>query len=270
MKEHIFHDRGVSYRTNAFIQERQTLVFIHGLSGSSSAWGEYEEHFQQTYNILTLDLRGHGLSRKYESYDDYDISLFVQDLHALIASLNIKACILISHSYGSIIALEYMKAYEVNVGKAIFLAPAFDVGKTTWAHRFAVNTTCTTNLMSLLPSPKSIVKRIDYTKFGYTADYDLRRICADIACTSLKIYLFCLRHIFLYDVGDSLRNIKVPTLLIQGKNDRIVPAQNAIADAKEMNKDTQKATLVLLEKANHILVLNNAEQVIKEIKAFVG
>ena len=61
-----------------------TLVFAHGVSGSSSAWWPYEKIFENKYNVLTYDIRGHGLSKKYPNYEDYEIKNFVKDFHDLI------------------------------------------------------------------------------------------------------------------------------------------------------------------------------------------
>ena len=97
MKESFFKGDFICYRTNDFQVKRQTLIFIHGLSGSSSAWLEYENKFGSTYNILTFDLRGHGKSAKPKKYKDYEIANIVKDIGDLIEYLGIKNYILISH-----------------------------------------------------------------------------------------------------------------------------------------------------------------------------
>ena len=103
MKEHIFDDR-IYYRTNEFKPDRLTLVFSHGVSGSSSAWIPYEKIFENKYNILFYDIRGHGKSKKYPNYSDYEIKNFAEDLHDLITHLKIKKFILISNSFAGLIA----------------------------------------------------------------------------------------------------------------------------------------------------------------------
>ena len=99
MQEHIFDNR-IYYRTNEFQPGRPTLVFAHGVSGSSSAWLPYEKIFENKYNILTYDIRGHGLSKKYPHYEDYEIKKFAEDLHDLVSSLGITKFVLVSNSFG--------------------------------------------------------------------------------------------------------------------------------------------------------------------------
>ena len=64
MKEYYFDNDKIYYRTNEFKADRLILVFIHGVSGSSSSWWTYEKIFENKYNILTYDIRGHGKSKK--------------------------------------------------------------------------------------------------------------------------------------------------------------------------------------------------------------
>ena len=116
----LFSKRGIYYRTNDFSNRKQTIVFVHGLSGSSSAWLEYEKKFTADYNLVALDLRGHGKSKKFKNYGDYEISNFVGDIEEILQELNIKKFILVSHSFGSVIALALIKRRKEDITKAIF------------------------------------------------------------------------------------------------------------------------------------------------------
>jgi pimeloyl-ACP methyl ester carboxylesterase len=125
MQELFLKERGIYYRTNQFVNGRKTLVFVHGLSGSSSAWKDYETRFGNDYNILTFDLRGHGKSLKPKLYKDYKIGEFVLDIKSLIDFLHIETCVLLGHSFGAAVALEFLLTYPEKVSEVIFLAPDF-------------------------------------------------------------------------------------------------------------------------------------------------
>lgn len=105
MIEHVCEARGMYYRTNTFSAGRPTVVLVHGVSGSSSAWKAYEARFESQYNLLTYDIRGHGKSKKYPRCRDYAIRHFVEDLHVLLEHLGVDTCILVSHSFSVLIAL---------------------------------------------------------------------------------------------------------------------------------------------------------------------
>ena len=83
MKESFFDNR-IYYRTNDWKSDRTTIVFVHGVCGSSSAFWEFEKKLGEKYNILAYDLRGHGLSKRYREYSDYKIENFSKDLLELV------------------------------------------------------------------------------------------------------------------------------------------------------------------------------------------
>ena len=94
MKELFFSEKGIYYRINEFEEGKSTLVFIHGLSGSSSSWTEYEKRLESNYNILNLDLRGHGTSKRYRNFQDYKLENITEDIRDLLQYLHIDKCIL--------------------------------------------------------------------------------------------------------------------------------------------------------------------------------
>src|SRR3989344_1363911 len=132
MEEFFFTERGIAYRKNEYRVSRLTLVFIHGLSGSASAWFPYEKLFAEKYNLLTFDLRGHGKSGKPKKYVDYEIKKSAGDVCELIEYLRIETYILISHSYGSLVALELSRVYQEKISALIFLSPTAFLKKTRW------------------------------------------------------------------------------------------------------------------------------------------
>jgi pimeloyl-ACP methyl ester carboxylesterase len=129
MKDFFFDAAQIFYRKNDFRPQRETLVFIHGLSGSLSAWAAYEQQFGLTYNIVSFDLRGHGKAKKPKNYNQYKIQYFANDLHALIEELAIPHCIVISHSLGSLVALAFITRHPEKITGAVFLAPPFEIAR---------------------------------------------------------------------------------------------------------------------------------------------
>ena len=87
MREHFLEKNGIYYRTNNFVEGRPTLLFVHGIGGSSSAWYRHEATYDNKYNLISFDLRGHGKSKKYEDYKDYAREKFVEDIDDLVTHL---------------------------------------------------------------------------------------------------------------------------------------------------------------------------------------
>lgn len=264
MNESFFGDEKIYYRTNEHRPQKPNVVFIHGLSGSSSAWAEYEKKFREEWNLISLDLRGHGKSFRPRKYEEYAVSAFAGDIHALLDYLQIENPILVSHSYGTMVALDFLARYPTRVKASLFLSPAFKTEKKgvgRLVHAFF-------NLISksnLLPSRTTIGKHIDYSFYKNTGDWNIRRMFADIGNTGLRPYAYAVLQSFHFDRSAALPSINMPVLIMHGKKDTIFPVENAIIMAEKI----KNSRLILLEDANHILVLNNVEEVQKAIDDFV-
>ena len=263
MNEHCFEERGISYRTNELVAGRPTLVFIHGASGSASAWADYEELLAERYNIVTYDQRGHGNSRDYRRYADYSLANLSDDLHALLRHLGDHRYILVGHSFGAIVALDYLAAHQQDLEGVVLLSPDFNVMRHFSAKLIAVALT-PLPLLSYLPSFSRLHGRVDYSRFVNTGDWNFSRSLADLRNTGLRTYLYCIKQSYALDATDFLRRISVPMLLIHGTADTIFPFRNSVT----MRDAIPGASLVEIPGANHILVLNHPREIADAVSRF--
>jgi pimeloyl-ACP methyl ester carboxylesterase len=266
MKEVNFPETGLCYRMNNFHVGRRTLVFIHGLTGSSSAWWEYENKFENQYNILSIDLRGHGKSVKKRKYQDYKIKSFAQDINDLVNHLHIEKFILIGHSFGTLVALEVLLRYQPIVESAIFLSPIFGANKMKLARLTKPLLKYVNRVIGLFPFSSRPGVHIDYAKYSNIRDWDIKLILADILNTKLWVYLFCLEHIYESDYDNHWSDIQIPVLIIHGKNDTVIPVENAVLTAQRI----ENSRLILVDNANHLFVINNINETLETIKTFIN
>lgn len=263
MKEHFFKNT-TYYRTNEFKKDSPTLVFIHGVSGSSSAWLPYEKIFETKYNILTYDIRGHGKSKKFLHYADYEMKNFAEDLDELVSYLNIQKFVLISHSFSTLIAGEYIKLFRAKVIAIVFLSPMLGLEKRFTA-KILRPILALSKILNLLPFNPKLGHHVDYTKHLNTTDLDIRRSYADVSNTTLRIYLYCLRQSYLKKQEYLLEKIGVPTLIVHGVNDTLAPIENSVSVSKKI----KNAELVTIPNTNHIVVLNNLKEVSGAMESFI-
>jgi len=260
MEEYFLKSRGIAYRTNIFIPERKTLLFVHGLSGSLSAWYQYEKIFENNYNLITFDLRGHGLSSR-PTRRGYVMREFVEDICALLMELGVERCSIVSHSFGTLIAMEFTRAHPEIVERNIFLAPAYGV------HHFKISKLLA-NLgaaLAMVPLRVRSYGRTDYARFYPTPDYSVARIGTDILNMGLRSYLRSLRVVFEQNYNPHWAELACTSLLVHGDRDSIMP----VAHARKLAKVLKNSKLIELSGANHILVLNNVKDVADEIEKFV-
>lgn len=265
MKEHVSPSTGIYYRTNKFQQDRQTLVFIHGLSGNSSAWEPYEQEFMDKYNLLCIDLRGHGCSKKYSKEKDYAIDLFINDIEELLDNLKIEKCIVASHSFGSVIAVGLIQRDPDRIKGAIFLAPAFKSKHAVSTRFMRLVSGILAFFSRALPISERPGKRIDYSRLLPTYDWDVRRIWIDVRNTGLAIYFFCLHSLYLTMDDGFFEGLHLPVLIIHGKRDSYISLQHSIKASKHI----AGAKLAVLPLADHMLVLNCPTEISKIMEDFL-
>jgi len=265
MNEYYLPAGNTYYRTNEFKHGRPTLVFVHGLSGSSSAWAEYERFFSEKCNVLSYDLRGHGKSPKPKRYKDYAMEHLVEDLHELLAHLKIEKCIIVSHSFAVLIVLEFLARYQSQVSAVVFLSPSFCV-RDMFSSRIAEPFLQLSRLMEPLPFSGKPGAHVDYTRFKNTGDWNIPRMIADVGNTSIRVYLWGSLQTYSVDREAFLSEIEIPVLLMHGKNDTIFPVKNSLIMAQQI----KNSKLILLDNMDHIMVLNRFPEVSVAIEKFVN
>lgn len=277
MKEFFLEEKGLYFRTNDFASNRRTLVFIHGVSGSSSAWVAYEKEFENDYNIIFFDFRGHGKSVKYKNYNDYAIDKFSDDIEYLLDYLKVKKCVLISHSFGAFPTLRFIEKNKDKINGVVFISSYFALSKMKSAmfakilFRFGILltdlTNKTKNLFFKLNNQKKleIGKHIDYSKHLGSGDWNIRRTIADVSNTSLSVFLYTTLNAYNFDGESVLDKIDFPVAMIHGKKDTIIPLKYGIS----MSNKIKTAKLFILKDIDHIVVLNKPKEVLEIIKNFV-
>jgi pimeloyl-ACP methyl ester carboxylesterase len=264
MREGRLESRGIYYRTNDFTPGRPTLVFVHGVSGSSSAWHPYEARFRHDCNVLTFDIRGHGRSTKYRRSSDYAITHFVEDLRALLRHLAIERCVLVAHSFATLIALEFLRTDQSSVEAAVLISSDFDVGRRLPA-RVLRAALAPVDLLELLPFRAGLGHHVDYSRYRDSGDWNLFRMREDISNTTWRVYLYCTRASYAVHADAYLPSIRVPILLLHGRQDTIFPVGNSIY----MTTRLPDAELIVIDDANHIVVLNRSSEVCHAIEQFL-
>ena len=87
------------------------FLFIHGFSQCGLAWSRQTgSDLANDYRLITMDMRGHGLSDKpREGYADS--KMWADDVHAAIQALRLEHPVLCGWSYGSLVILDYIRHY---------------------------------------------------------------------------------------------------------------------------------------------------------------
>lgn len=109
------------YKTYPHASSKEWVTFIHGAGGSSSIWYKQLKEFKSSFNVLLIDLRGHGNSKSIglSSITKYTFRTITRDVVEVIDHLKIKSSHFVGISLGTIIIRELAEMVPNKVSSMI-------------------------------------------------------------------------------------------------------------------------------------------------------
>ncbi|GEM_PF-553970 len=252
------------YQKNTFHQNRETIVFLHGLTGHSGVWKKYLHYFDKKYNLLAIDLVGHGQSYRPYSFNKYSPTALSQEVLKILKKENINSAHFVVHSYAFLILLELIKADKRLVKSSVAISPYYPPKETVLWKLERLLSIPAAAVAYFIPTSKQYSLG-DYQQEGITADLNVRRIVSDTLRTGIKSYIALNYYSLKYESSEIFKRIKVPFLLITGKRDLVIP----VTQVQKLSGKIVNSTLVVLEKNAHVLVYPFHAKVIPHIDLFL-
>jgi non-heme chloroperoxidase len=249
------------------------VVLIHGWPLSGRSWEKQEAVLLQAgYRVITYDRRGFGDSSKPTSGYDYDT--FAKDLHQLIKKLNLRDAALVGFSMGGGEVARYIGIYgSKSVSAAIFISavtpfllktpdnPAGVDGSVFEGIKKAI----VADRLAFLSKFLSDFYNIDVLGGKRISDEVVRFSWNVAAGASPQGTLDCVSA-WGTDFRNDLARIDVPTLVIHGDADRIVPIE---ASGRRTHEAIQGSRLAVVKDGPHGLTWTHAEQANQELLDFL-
>ncbi len=242
------------------------IVFLHGMGGALSAWKREREFFHKLgLSTIAVDLRGHGHSSRSDDESFYDFGKFAADVLRVMKVEGFKKYVVVGHCFGGMIAMTLEGMFPGSCDLLVLVDTSHKPPRLLRRIPKAKYFRKLLGLLAKFSTDARIHGHEDFEKFIGTSDYDLIRIASDILHTSLRSYLLMWEKVMGYDASDLLNNIKVPTLIVDGEDDSIFPPRAA----EELKERIKHSELDLIPAANHILIINNPEDLNEIIKKFL-
>lgn len=112
---------GIDYEVHG---SGEPLLVIPAFSFSKNSWKNQIPGLAKGFRVIVISQRGHGDSDKPKGDENYSPSAFVNDIHILLEKLNIKErVIIIGHSMGSKVTMQFCLNYPDRVRAAILVTP---------------------------------------------------------------------------------------------------------------------------------------------------
>ena len=250
------------------------VVLIHGYPLSGASWEKQIPVLLATgHRVVTYDRRGFGKSSQPTAGYNYDT--FAEDLHKLVTHLKLRDFALVGFSMGGGEVARYLGKYgSKGVSKAVFISSVppfllktpdnpegvdgavFDgIQKAIVADRYAFFTEFFKNFYN---TDLLLAKRV--SEQAVQASWNLA------AGASATASLACVPT-WHEDFREDLKRVDVPTLVIHGDADRIVPITASGQRTAKLIKGTR---LFVLKDGPHCITWTHADEVNRELVEFLG
>ncbi len=231
------------------------MTFIHGAGGSSSIWHKQVRDFRKHFNVLLLDLRGHGNSKpgSKDAFEDrYTFDAITDDIVEVIDYLQIKKSHFAGISLGTILIRNLAEKYPKKV-ESLILGGA--IMKLNFRSQL---------LMRLVNIFKSVVPYIWlYRFFAFMimphSNHRESRLLFVQEAKKLCQKEFLRWYKLTSEINPLLRlfrskNIKIPTLYVMGGEDYLF-----LPSIKKMVQKHKNSSLLLIEHCGHVVNVEQAE-----------
>jgi esterase len=240
------------------------LIFLHGLTGSSANWRKITPAFQDRYNILSYDQRGHGKSLKPQT--GYAPKDYASDLHFIMRSMGIETANIIGHSMGGRNALSFTNLFPENVLKLVIedIGPDYSDGN---------------DLAKLLKSvPVPFPSKLKAKEFFLNDLGDPK--LGNFLYTQIKenekreaVWIFDINNI-LETIEEGQRNpqwneikaLKCPTLVIRGERSKSLPLETF----KKMISTNSHIKGVEIKNSGHWVHFDQPQAFINALNSFLS
>ena len=249
------------------------VVLIHGWPLSGASWEkQIAALLAGGHRVITYDRRGFGRSSQPSIGYEYDT--FAEDLNKLLTTLDLRDVALVGFSMGGGEVARYLGAHGSDrVRKAVFLASVTPFLLKTAENPLGVDGSVFDGIKQAIVNDR-LAFLTEFLKNFYNVD-ELRgkRISDQVvqqswnvaAGASAKGSLDCVTAWYT-DFRKDLPKIDVPTLIVHGDADRILPIT---ATAEPLAKVVKGARKVVIQGGPHGITWTHADQVNKELLAFL-
>jgi non-heme chloroperoxidase len=251
----------------------QPVVFSHGWPLTADAWdGQMAYLLERGYRVIAHDRRGHG--RSTQTFENNDMDHFADDLGELIEQLDLKDAILVGHSTGGGEVTRYIGRHGTKrVAKIVLLGAVPPLMLKTEKNPGGLPMEVFDGIRKGTFDNRAqffkdiVVPFYGYNREGKTLSEGIRdSFWLQGMMGGIKAQLDSIKAFSETDFTEDLKKFDVPTLIVHGDDDQIVPiGASALMSAKLV----PNAELKIYKGADHGLSQTHQDQFNADLLAFI-
>ncbi len=264
--------------------EGPAIVCCNGVGVSTFFWKYITRQFSDRYQIILWDYRGHGASDRLTTPDCTDLSIAAtaDDLSRVLDDANAGPAIIVGHSMGCQVALEFYAKKPDQVRALILMQGSagrvletfFDLPISVFFHKViqkvfdAAGDSGQVVTKVLLNNSLSwqVTKLIGMVDPYYTKREDFMPYLEHMSSLDLRMFFRMVGEANEHDRFPLLPKITVPVLVVAAENDKFTP----VWLSERMAKELPKGDLLMLANGTHAALIEHPDTINHRIERFLS
>jgi len=247
------------------------FVILHGLYGSSDNWMSIAKELAQNFEVYLLDLRNHGNS---PHSDEFSIKSMAEDLKEFYIKLGLEKSILLGHSLGGKVAMEFAYNNQNKIKKLIIV----DIAPRNYLNEEFVERSNHKRIINIL-------KNVDLSKYRNRTEAldELGKLD-----TTGRLKFFMMKNIkrekngaliwkiniksiadnlatILNEFDVNISKIEIPVMFVKGENSNYITDK----DIKYLRGEMKNVRIETIKRASHWLHSEKPEELLILLKDFI-
>lgn len=232
------------------------LIILHGWGISSDYFLELQKYLSENFTVYNIDFPGFGLSSL--PVKPYSVSDYAEVLQQFISKVIPKDYYLLAHSFGGRIAIKLASENPKSLNGLIL------TGSAGLKPKLQIKRIC---FLIIAQIGKFLIKLPLISKFSHKFRillYKAIRV-SDYVKLDTDVMKETFKLVIAEDLAPYLDKIKVKTLLLWGKDDKLTP----LRDGQYMNKKIKNSQLVVFDSVGHRLPYAKPKEVAKKVSEWL-
>lgn len=230
---------------NDLDENRQSLLFIHGSGGDHTAWSHQYSRLHKKYKTAAIDLPGHGNST---GNGESNVSLYCEWVKKVIDALGFKRPVLVGHSLGAAIALEFAISRSGEIAGIVCIGGGMKMPVNPFFLDFLK-----TNPPQIPPEVVELICKYSVAKENRSIFLEpLQKSISQGRVDALYGDLFACNEL---DLNGKTDKIEVPALIVCGAEDKMTSPDLS----RQLAAGIKEAGLEIVTGAGHMVMMERPE-----------
>ena len=245
------------------------IILLHGTSASLHTWDGWVRELEQDRRVIRVDMPGFGLTGPTPD-GDYTIAAYVRFATAVLDHFGIEHCVLAGNSFGGWVAWETALAQPGRVNALILVDSAgYAIRSQSVPIAFRIAQIPVLNRLMEVTLPRSMIESSVRNVYGHPD-----KVTPELVDRYYEITLrqgnrkSLVQRFVQAPLGideERIKELKVPTLILWGGRDRLIPLEYAGL----FNRDIAGSELVVFDDLGHVPQEEDATRTVGAVKAFL-